>query len=96
MSSAAVPRRVTLVMTARERHALSLRAIDSVLTNTTVPFRFLYLDVQSPAALRAELQARAAAGQFELRSFDEPLWPQAVRRRGGSPDPAGPVNGSPP
>ncbi|HRG16243.1 MAG TPA: glycosyltransferase [Pseudomonadota bacterium] len=81
MSSAAVPRRVTLVMTARERHALSLRAIDSVLTNTTVPFRFLYLDVQSPAALRAELQARAAAGQFELRSFDEPLWPQAVRRR---------------
>lgn len=81
MHGAAAPRRVTLVMTARERHALSLRAIDSVLANTTAPFRFLYLDVQSPALLRAELQTRAAAGQFELRSFDEPLWPQAARRR---------------
>lgn len=73
--------RVTVVMTARERHALSLRAIDSVRANTVPPFRFLYLDVQSPAALRAELRSRADAGQLELRSYDEPLWPQAARRR---------------
>lgn len=81
MNAAPAPSRVTLVMTARERHALSLRAIDSVRANTTPPFRFIYLDVQSPAMLRAELQSRAAAGQIELRSFDEPLWPQAARRR---------------
>lgn len=73
--------RVTLVMTSRERHALSLRAIDSVLANTTRPYRFLYLDVQSPDGLRSALRARADAGQFELCSFDEPLWPQAARRR---------------
>ena len=81
MNAAPARCRVTLVMTARERHALSLRAIDSVRANTAPPFRFLYLDVQSPATLRAELQSRAAAGQIELRSFDEPLWPQAARRR---------------
>lgn len=80
MDAVANPPRVTLVMTARERHALTLRAIDSVRENTTVPCRFLYLDVQSPAPLRSELQARAAAGHFELRSFDAPLWPQAARR----------------
>jgi glycosyltransferase involved in cell wall biosynthesis len=80
MNAAPAPCRVTVVMTARERHALSLRAIDSVRANTAPPYRFLYLDVQSPAALRAELRSRADAGQLELRSYDEPLWPQAARR----------------
>lgn len=72
---------VVVIMTARERHALSLRAIDSVLANTARPYRFIYIDVQSPAPLRAELQARSLAGEFELVAFDEPLWPQEARRR---------------
>jgi GT2 family glycosyltransferase len=71
---------VSIVMTARERHALTLRAIESVLAETAPPFRFIYLDVQSPPALRAELQALAASGRIELRSFDQPMWPQAARQ----------------
>ena len=80
MGTGSATRRVTLVMTARERHALTLRVIDSVRANTPLPHHFIYLDVQSPPALRAALQARAADGQFELRSFDQPLWPQEARR----------------
>lgn len=81
MSAAAPPRRVTLVMTSRERHALTLRAIDSVVANTRTPYQLRYLDVQSPPALRTELQARAEAGQLVVHRFDEPLWPQEARRR---------------
>ncbi|MBK7042468.1 MAG: glycosyltransferase [Rhodanobacteraceae bacterium] len=81
MSESPASCRVTVVMTVRERHALTLSAIDSVLANTSQPFQFLYLDVQSPSQLRAELRARAEAGQFELHCFDEPMWPQVARRR---------------
>ena len=45
--------RISIVMTARERHGLSLRSIDSIFANTSLPFRLIYLDVQSPPALRA-------------------------------------------
>ena len=33
------PPRATIVMTARERHGLTERAIDSILSNTARPFR---------------------------------------------------------
>jgi hypothetical protein len=44
--------RVTIVMTARERHSLAEAAIDSVVARTPRPFRFIYVDVQSPDWLR--------------------------------------------
>ena len=50
--------RATLVMTARERHSLAETAIDSVLRATRPPYRFIYLDVQSPAWLRERLTER--------------------------------------
>ena len=68
-------------MTARERHSLADTAIDSVLQVTHPPFRFVYLDVQSPAWLRTRLAERAAAGEIEVVRFDEPLWPQEARLR---------------
>src|SRR5262245_4335958 len=73
--------RATLVMTARERHSLADRAIDSVLAATARPYRFVYLDVQSPPWLRARLAQRQAAGELEAIRFDEALWPQEARLR---------------
>ncbi|MEO5765148.1 MAG: glycosyltransferase [Casimicrobiaceae bacterium] len=73
--------RATLVMTARERHSLADTAIDGVLRATSQPYRFVYLDVQSPPWLRERLAGRAAAGQIEVVRFDEPLWPQEARLR---------------
>lgn len=73
--------RATLVMTARERHSLADRAIDAVLRATARPYRFVYLDVQSPPRLRARLAERAAAGEIEVVRYDEPLWPQEARLR---------------
>lgn len=71
--------RVTVVMTARERHGLTERAIDSVFRHTPLPYRFLYLDVQSPPWLRELLARRAAEWHLQIVRFDEPLWPQQAR-----------------
>lgn len=72
---------VTVVMTARERHGLADVAIESVIRNTSMPFRFLYADACSPEWLRMSLARRVAAGTLDVVRFDEPLWPTEVRRR---------------
>jgi glycosyltransferase involved in cell wall biosynthesis len=68
-------------MTARERHGLTERAIDSILRNTACPYRLVYADGSTPDALRERLQARAADGSFEVVRVDPDLWPTHVRRK---------------
>jgi hypothetical protein len=65
-------------MTARERYALTLAAIDSIVCNTSAPYRFIYLDIQSPEWLREQIRSRP---ELEVVRFDEPLWPQQARAR---------------
>jgi len=73
--------RATIVMTARERHNLAERAIDSIVGATRRPYRFIYLDVQSPDWLRETLARRSAEWGLEVFRFDEPLWPHEARSR---------------
>jgi hypothetical protein len=73
--------RVSIVMTARERHSLTEAAIESVLSETSRPFRFIYLDVNSPEWLRDVFAARASEWDLEVMRVDEPLWPQEARVR---------------
>ncbi|MEO8849189.1 MAG: glycosyltransferase [Casimicrobiaceae bacterium] len=68
-------------MTARERHSLSVSAIESIVANTRRPYRFIYADCDSPTWLRDELAAHADAWNIEIVRFDEPLWPQQARVR---------------
>ena len=73
--------RATIVMTVRERHALAVEAIESVVRHTASPYRFIYADVCSPEWLREWLASRSGALGLEVIRFDEPLWPQEVRQR---------------
>lgn len=73
--------RVTIVMTARERHSLAEAAIASVIAETPRPYRFIYLDVQSPDWLREILARRASEWGLEVVRIDEPMWPQEARVR---------------
>jgi len=73
--------RATIVMTARERHALAETAIESVVRNTAGPYRFIYADVQSPPWLRDRLARRAAEWNLEVIRVDGDLWPNHVRRQ---------------
>jgi hypothetical protein len=74
-----VGERVTIVMTARERHSLAEAAIASVLCETARPYRFIYVDVGSPAWLRASLATLAGQRQLDVITVDEPLSPQQAR-----------------
>ena len=73
--------RVTIVMTARERHSLTEAAIDSIVDETPAPYRFLYLDCGAPDWLRETLAERAGEWRLEVIRFDEPLWPHEARQR---------------
>lgn len=73
--------RTTIVMTARDRHSLAEAAIDSVVSGTSGPFRFIYLDVQSPDWLREAFAARSTEWGLDVLRIDEPLWPQEARQR---------------
>jgi hypothetical protein len=72
---------VTVVVTCRERHSLTEGVIDTLVRNTRMPIRLLYLDVCTPEWLRARISDRAAEWSLEVIRFDEPLWPSQVRRR---------------
>lgn len=73
--------RVTIVVTERERHSLAIRVIETIAARTPQPYRFLYLDTQSPAWLRRELRRRQSEWGLEVVHFPEPLWPQEARQR---------------
>ncbi len=73
--------RVTIVMTARERHSLTEATIESVVAETDIPYRFIYCDAQAPQWLRDSLADNAATWKLEVVRFDEPLWPHEARKR---------------
>jgi GT2 family glycosyltransferase len=67
-------------MTARERHGLTERSIDSIRASTASAYRLLYADGSTPEPLRRRLEARAGAGDLEIVTVDPELWPNQIRR----------------
>lgn len=78
--------RATIVMAARERHAHAEAAIDAIVAHTAPPYGFVYLDVQSPDALRERLARRRDEWGLEVMRFDEPMVGGALAalRQGGA------------
>ena len=72
--------RATLVMTVRERHRLTLVAIESILANTAVSFRFVFAHGELPDWLDEAIASLARDGRLESRRFDGPHWPQQLRQ----------------
>jgi glycosyltransferase involved in cell wall biosynthesis len=78
---ATAPPRVTIVMIARERHALTEATIECLVANTPKPYRLIYTDGQTPECLWQRLAVRSSEWNLELVRHDEPLWPQELRNR---------------
>ena len=72
--------RVTLVMTVRERHRLTLVAIESILANTSLPLRLVFAHGGVPGWLATALAGLERAGRLEVRHFPGLHWPQQLRR----------------
>ena len=80
LQRSAAPPRVTLVMTVRERHRLTLAAIESILAGTALPVRFLFAHGGLPGWLAAALAPLEQSGRLELREFPGKHWPQELRQ----------------
>ncbi len=71
--------RVTVVMTVRERHRLTVRSIESVLANTSIPIRFIFSHGVLPEWLDRDIEALTSAGKIERRAFPDLHWPNQLR-----------------
>ena len=71
---------VTLLMTARERHGLTLACIDDILAKTPIPHRFVFAHGALPERIDAGIAERVRAGRIEARRVDGPAWPQHLRK----------------
>ena len=70
---------VTLIVVPRERFGVALRSLESIYANTQFPFRLIYVDAGSPAAVARALAAQAKARGFELLRVDSLLAPNEAR-----------------
>jgi hypothetical protein len=73
--------RVTIVMTARERHDLAPSAVQSIVDNTARPYRFIYVECGSPAWLSEMLARRVGEWGLEVVQAEPGLWPNHIRKR---------------
>jgi hypothetical protein len=80
MENAATSARVTLVMTVRERHRLTLLSVEDILARATVPFRLILAHGGLPGWLEQGLKPHVDAGRLELRHFPGLQWPQHLRQ----------------
>jgi GT2 family glycosyltransferase len=71
--------RATVVVTQRERFALSERSLDSLYATAAAQFELIYVDGRSPAPISAMLQRQAKRRGFELIRREEYLPPNVAR-----------------
>lgn len=73
--------RATIVVSLRERWALTEAALDGIVANTPRPYRLVLLDAGAPAWLRDVLAQRAHEWNLEVIRSDGAAWPQEARAR---------------
>jgi GT2 family glycosyltransferase len=79
--SAAEPE-VTIIVVPRERFSCSPRSLESVYSNTPVPFRLIYVDGGSPARIKRYLQKQSKEKGFKLIRTERYLSPNQARNIG--------------
>ena len=67
-------------MTVRERFSPTVSAIESVMANTAMPFRFVFADMRCPPWLSRAVAELSRRHDFRVVRFDDPVWPQQVRK----------------
>ena len=72
---------MTIVTIVRERHGLTLGALESIRRNTGVPYRLIYADHRIPSWLREALLNRAGEWGLEIAEFEDAPWPNQIRKR---------------
>ncbi len=71
--------RVTLVITQRERMALTERSLESILSDQSEPFDLIYVSAGSPDHVNAYLERRQKEAGFKLMQYPTWMWPNIAR-----------------
>lgn len=74
--------RVTVVVVPRDHFSHAAEALESLLENTRIPYRLVYVDGASPPALRDHLRQRARERGFTLLRTEHYLTPNRARNLG--------------
>ena len=70
---------VTIVVTQRERFSYSQKSLESLYTNTTYPFRLIYVDGNSPKLIQSHLEEQSKVKGFRLIRKERYLFPNEAR-----------------
>ncbi len=73
---------VTVVVVPRERFSLARRALECLLSETTCPFRLVYVDGASPRPVKRYLEAEARRSGLRLLRSERHLSPTEARNLG--------------
>jgi hypothetical protein len=72
---------VTVVISPREGHFMSVRSLLSVLADASAPFELIYIDIASPPQTAASLRREAQAHGFRLVRHDDWIAPALARKK---------------
>ncbi|MEO0458837.1 MAG: glycosyltransferase [Cyanobacteria bacterium P01_A01_bin.114] len=73
---------VTLVVVPRERFSYTQPSLESLYTQTTLPFELVYVDGNSPRHIKQYIEAQSKAKGFKLIRTEHYLWPNRARNLG--------------
>ncbi|MEM7760887.1 MAG: glycosyltransferase [Cyanobacteria bacterium P01_A01_bin.40] len=73
---------VTIVIVPRERFSYTRESLESIYHNTKLPFKLVYVDGNSPQAIKEYLAAQARQNDFELIRTNYYLYPNQARNLG--------------
>ena len=72
----------TIVVVPRERFSVTSRSLETLYSNTDIPFRLVYVDGGSPAPIARYLERESVDRGFALLRSDRYLAPNEARNRG--------------
>jgi GT2 family glycosyltransferase len=73
---------VTIVVVPRERFSCTRQSLESIFAHTSLPYKLIYVDGNSPASVRRYLKEQAEVKGFELIRTDYYLYPNQARNLG--------------
>ena len=73
---------VTIVVVPRERFSCTEQSLDSIYKHTTIPFKLIYVDGNSPAKTKSYLKQQAKEKNFQLIRTECYLYPNQARNLG--------------
>jgi GT2 family glycosyltransferase len=73
---------ITIVVVPRERFSYTRESLESIYQYTTLPFKLVYVDGNSPADIQSYLEAQSQEKGFQLIRTDYYLYPNRARNLG--------------